>query len=102
MALRYHPDKNNSPGAEAKFKEVAKAYDVLSDESKKRITTIREKRARREVKNPTARAQREAGDPRASKRSTEIHSNIFSLLLRGGTKSVYWRRMQQVFWWNPR
>ena len=37
MALRYHPDKNNSPGAEANFKEVAKAYDVLSDESKKRI-----------------------------------------------------------------
>lgn len=31
MALKYHPDKNKSPDAEDKFKEVAEAYDVLSD-----------------------------------------------------------------------
>jgi len=36
LARKFHPDTNkNDPGAEAKFKEVQEAYDVLSD-SKKR------------------------------------------------------------------
>lgn len=37
MALKYHPDKNKTPGAEDKFKEIAEAYDVLSDSKKKEI-----------------------------------------------------------------
>ncbi|XP_023662109.1 dnaJ homolog subfamily B member 1-like [Paramormyrops kingsleyae] len=37
QALRYHPDKNKSPGAEEKFKEVAEAYDVLSDPKKRDV-----------------------------------------------------------------
>ncbi|OWF41399.1 dnaJ homolog subfamily B member 4-like [Mizuhopecten yessoensis] len=37
MALKYHPDKNKSPGAEEKFKEIAEAYDVLSDKKKREI-----------------------------------------------------------------
>jgi molecular chaperone DnaJ len=38
MAMKYHPDRN--PGdaeAEAKFKECAEAYEVLSDEGKRKI-----------------------------------------------------------------
>lgn len=35
LALKYHPDKNKSKEAEEKFKEINKAYEVLSDPKKK-------------------------------------------------------------------
>lgn len=35
LALQYHPDKNKSKSAETKFREIAEAYDVLSDADKR-------------------------------------------------------------------
>lgn len=35
LALQYHPDRNKGKEAEEKFKEVTKAYEVLSDPQKK-------------------------------------------------------------------
>jgi len=36
LARRYHPDVNKSHDAEAKFKEINEAYEVLSDTNKRR------------------------------------------------------------------
>ena len=35
LAMRYHPDRNQAPGAEARFKAVTKAYEMLSDPIKR-------------------------------------------------------------------
>ena len=37
LAMKYHPDRNKEPDAESKFKEINEAYQVLSDEEKRRL-----------------------------------------------------------------
>jgi curved DNA-binding protein CbpA len=36
MALKYHPDKNQDPGAVDSFRRIAQAYEVLNDSSSRR------------------------------------------------------------------
>jgi curved DNA-binding protein CbpA len=35
LAMRFHPDRNSAPGAEARFKSITKAYEILSDPVKR-------------------------------------------------------------------
>jgi len=35
-SLEFHPDKNKAEGAAEKFAEISRAYEVLSDDEKKR------------------------------------------------------------------
>lgn len=35
LAMKYHPDRNKAPEAEARFKEIAEAYAILSDPKKR-------------------------------------------------------------------
>lgn len=35
LALKFHPDRNKTPEAENKFKEIAAAYDILGDSEKR-------------------------------------------------------------------
>ncbi|KAI3989718.1 hypothetical protein MKX01_009210 [Papaver californicum] len=37
LARTYHPDVNKEPGAEKKFKEISNAYEVLSDDEKRKL-----------------------------------------------------------------
>ena len=35
LAMRFHPDRNQAPGAEARFKSITKAYEILADPVKR-------------------------------------------------------------------
>ena len=58
-AMQYHPDRNHSPEAEEKFKEISQAYSVISDKTK-----------------------RKSYDSKANTRSPQNVSDIFNEIIR--------------------
>lgn len=37
LAKMYHPDSDPSPAAKTKFEDVSEAYDILSDDTKRKL-----------------------------------------------------------------
>ncbi|PID88266.1 MAG: molecular chaperone DnaJ [Bacteroidia bacterium] len=79
LAKRWHPDKN--PGdktAEEKFKEISEAYDILSDEEKRKKVDdfLRAQNARKKKSSKQNRSYRRP-EPKANRESEEEFSDLF-------------------------
>ncbi|XP_047318633.1 dnaJ homolog subfamily B member 1-like [Impatiens glandulifera] len=45
LAMKWHPDKNQSPGAESKFKQISEAYEILSNPRSRQVYDLYGKEA---------------------------------------------------------
>ncbi|KAK7817840.1 uncharacterized protein LOC112019781 [Quercus suber] len=84
LAMKWHPDKNpnNKKEAEAKFKQISEAYDVLSDPQKRAVyDQYGEEGLKGQVPPPGAggfSAGPEGGGPTSFRFSTRSPDDIFS------------------------
>ena len=82
LALKWHPDRNKSEEAHEKFKEINKAYEVLSDTKKREMydQILAGGISSKEVENIAS--QRKAGpkNTKAEKRFVELEKNLANML----------------------
>ncbi|KFK24647.1 hypothetical protein AALP_AA8G006800 [Arabis alpina] len=89
LAMKWHPDKNpnNKKDAEAKFKQISEAYDVLSDPQKR---LIYEQYGEEGLKNQAPPPDARGADPRGSFRfNPRSADDIFSELFRDSRTGPY-------------
>ncbi|NIK78321.1 curved DNA-binding protein [Paenibacillus castaneae] len=90
LAKKWHPDVNKSPEAEAKFKEMAEAYDVLSHDDKREAY---EEEARYDSMRRNSSRQRQSPNGQQSFRRSSSRSDgargglneddLFGMFFRG-------------------
>lgn len=93
LALKWHPDKNQSPQAEEMFIKINEAYSLLSDEHKRRqfdrgsrVRTTRQKSnydewVKREQDNARAQARQEARMRFEAYKKTQYNNELATFLL---------------------
>src|SRR4051812_24601565 len=80
LALRYHPDKNlGNEDASEKFKKISEAYEVLSDEHKRRDYDLK----------------RRVGGSKTKDQAVELWAEVFKDML-----SEQLPKNEQGCWWT--
>ncbi|XP_073347613.1 dnaJ homolog subfamily B member 4 isoform X3 [Pagrus major] len=100
QALKWHPDKNKSAAAEEKFKEIAEAYEVLSDPKKREVYDQYGEEGLKGGNGPTADGQGSNftytfhGDPHATFATFFGGSNPFEIFFGRKANGGQQRRKQ--------
>ncbi|CAO1362208.1 unnamed protein product, partial [Diamesa tonsa] len=81
LALKFHPDKNKAAGAEEKFKEVAEAYEVLSDKKKRDVYD--------RYGSDGLKGSKSNGTSHNNNNNNNNHNNTFSYEFHGDPRATF-------------
>jgi molecular chaperone DnaJ len=93
LALKYHPDRNNSPVSENSIKIINAAFEVLSDKDKRRQydekldNSIILHRKKEETKSHTSSSHGSSSAAYSDSDYNNIHDNYDNTYLRKGKRS---------------
>lgn len=93
LALKYHPDRNNSPVSENSIKIINAAFEVLSDKDKRRqydeklVNSIILHRKKEETKSNTSSSHASSSTAYSDSEYNNSHDNYDNTYLRKGKRN---------------